>query len=132
MADHLSRARENVPEANFEQADILEYEPRANTFDGVVCLYTLFHLPRDEHGVVVGRIAEWLKPGGALLVTLGTERGESVDEDWCGAGMAWTSLAPSSYRELFAKAGFEILDDAEQGGPEADEHHWWVLARWEP
>ncbi|MFB6372822.1 MAG: hypothetical protein ABEN55_06855, partial [Bradymonadaceae bacterium] len=48
-------------------------------------------------------------------------------EEWCGAPMAWSSLSPETYREIFAETGFTIVEEAIEGAPGDEERHWWVL-----
>ncbi|MFB6374195.1 MAG: class I SAM-dependent methyltransferase, partial [Bradymonadaceae bacterium] len=114
--------------ASFVQADVAAYWSSRDTYDGVVCLYTLFHLPRDEHTSMLATLADQLRSGGPLLMTFGADGGEFVASDWCGAEMAWSSFAPSTYRRLLAEAGFGIVHDGYEGEPTSEEHHWWVLA----
>ena len=47
--------------------------------------FMLGHVPRDEHGPLLRRIASWLRPGGHLLTTMATSGTEAVDPDWLGA-----------------------------------------------
>lgn len=131
VGSHVNKARRRVPEAEFVQADLSKWNPET-TFDAALSLYTIFHLPAEEHREVIEHIGRMLAPGAPLLVTLGTARGDSRADDWCGAPMAWSSLAPEAYREAFAETGFEIVEEATEGAPGDDEHHWWVLAERSP
>jgi SAM-dependent methyltransferase len=67
----IRRARRLVPAASFLRADITKLTLPAATFDAVVCLYTLIHLPLEEQPPLLGRIAGWLRSGGWLLATTG-------------------------------------------------------------
>ncbi|MFB6372826.1 MAG: hypothetical protein ABEN55_06875, partial [Bradymonadaceae bacterium] len=73
-----------------------------------------------------------LTPHAPLLVTLSPSSGNSRADDWCGAPMAWSSLSPETYREIFDDTGFEIVEEATEGGPVDEEHHWWVLVERTP
>lgn len=126
-SNHVREARHRVPEAEFVEADLSKWRPQTN-FDGALCLYTLFHLPADEHRAVIERITSILTPEAPLLVTLGLSSGDSFADDWCGAPMAWSSLGPERYREIFAEVGFTIIEEGTEGAPGDEEHHWWVLA----
>ena len=125
---HIDAARQNVPEATFILEDISEYEPD-RTFDGLICLYTLFHLPKADHPQMIERMARLLRPGSPLLLTTGAAEGDSSDQDWCGGPMTWSSLDPGTYRDLLTESGFELLAAEYEGSPDADEHHWWAMAR---
>jgi 2-polyprenyl-3-methyl-5-hydroxy-6-metoxy-1,4-benzoquinol methylase len=41
------------------------------SFDAIVCLYTLIHMPLDEQPPLLTQIATWLRPSGWLLTTTG-------------------------------------------------------------
>ena len=60
----IRRARRLVPRARFLRADATRVELPAGSFDAVVCLYTLIHLPLDEQPPLLGRVAGWLRAGG--------------------------------------------------------------------
>ncbi|MFB6372827.1 MAG: trans-aconitate 2-methyltransferase, partial [Bradymonadaceae bacterium] len=47
-SSHVREARRRVPEAEFVEADFSEWTPYT-IFDGALSLYTIFHLPADEH-----------------------------------------------------------------------------------
>ncbi|MFB6372823.1 MAG: trans-aconitate 2-methyltransferase, partial [Bradymonadaceae bacterium] len=59
---HVREARRRVPAAEFVEADISEWTPET-TFAGASSLYTIFHLPADEHRDVLAHIGEMLGPG---------------------------------------------------------------------
>jgi hypothetical protein len=71
----------------------------------------LGHVPRDEQGPLLRRIAAWLRPGGLLLATMATSGTEAVDPDWLGAPMYFASHRPEENRALVRAAGLEILRD---------------------
>jgi SAM-dependent methyltransferase len=107
----LERAREAFPAARFQLADVtgLDFEPAS--FDGVVSLFMLGHIPRAEQAPLLGRIASWLRPGGWLLATFGTaDTDDQVTEDWLGAPMLFASFDEQTNRDLLAAAGFESVD----------------------
>lgn len=127
----LDLARQRVPSATFVRADLAKLEFAAQSFDGVVALYVLFHLPRIELGPLLGRIRDWLRPGGVFLATmLARGKGEGV-EDWLGVPMFFSSSDPDASRELFRDAGLEILLDETvvQTEPEGDLPFHWLLAQ---
>jgi len=77
-------------------------------------------------------MGEWLRPGGTLLVTMGTAASEDeVEEDWLGAPMFFASFDPETNRGLVDAAGFEIVrervvaQDEPGHGPVS---FMWVLA----
>jgi SAM-dependent methyltransferase len=127
----LELARERVPSATFIRADLTELQFAAESFDGVVALYVLFHLPRAELGPLMARIVDWLRPGGVFLATM-LARGEGeVVEQWLGVPMFFSSSDPDADRERLRDAGLAILFDETvvQSEPEGDLPFHWVRAQ---
>jgi hypothetical protein len=90
-------------------------------------------VPLSEQARLIGRVAEWLRPGGFLLATLGAgEAHEEVEEDWLGAPMFFASLDGEAYPPLLRATGLEPLRDeiVVQHEPGYGEVAFrWVLAR---
>src|SRR5262245_12073234 len=127
----LSLARRRIPTATFIRADLAELDFVPASFDGVVALYVLFHLPRVEVGPLVRRVSDWLRPGGVFLATmLGRGDSEGV-EDWLGVPMFFSNSDPDADRELVRDAGLTILADETvvQAEPEGDLPFHWMLAQ---
>lgn len=128
----IGRARDLVPEAVFVRADALAVEFGPASFDAVVCLYALIHLPLDAQPVLLRRIARWLRPSGWLLATAGQEAWTGTEDDWLGgtAPMWWSQADADSYAGWLEQAGLEII---EQGFvPEDDGGHALFWARRPP
>jgi SAM-dependent methyltransferase len=107
----LERARRTLPEAQFEPADATRLELEPGSCDGVVSLFMLGHVPRDEQAPLLRRIAGWLRPGGTLLATMGTANAhDEVEADWLGAPMFFASFDEETNRELLAGAGFDPVE----------------------
>lgn len=88
-------------------------------FDGIIAWDSFFHLNPDEQRSVLRIFCEHLKPGGALMVTVGDEAGEVLG--WVnGKEVYHSSLAPDEYREILQTAGFVdvtlVLGDESCGG----------------
>jgi cyclopropane fatty-acyl-phospholipid synthase-like methyltransferase len=127
----LALARQRIPSATFIRADLAELTFAPESFDGVVALYVLFHLPRAEVRPLIGRVSDWLRPGGVFLATmLGRGVGEGVEE-WLGVPMFFSNSDPDADRELVRDAGLTILEDETivQTEPEGDLPFHWVLAQ---
>ena len=63
----------------------LSFEPAS--FDGVICLYTMFHLPRAEQKGLLSKIYSWLKPSGMFVFNLATVDNEEIYGEFLGRGM---------------------------------------------
>jgi SAM-dependent methyltransferase len=126
---HLALARRNVPQAAYVRGDFSRIGFAPESFDAVVSFYAIFHLPRREHPVLFTKIRRWLKPGGALLATLGTSDMECDEEaDWLGAPMMWSSFPPEEYLRILKQTGFTVRKSGFEGAPGEEEYHFWVLA----
>ncbi len=107
----VERARERVPNATFVCADATELELESASFDAVVSLYMLGHVPRAEQAPLLRSIASWLRAGGYLLATMGTADADNeVDADWLGAPMFFASFDEAENRRLLEEAGFELIE----------------------
>jgi 2-polyprenyl-3-methyl-5-hydroxy-6-metoxy-1,4-benzoquinol methylase len=58
----IERARRLVPGAVFLRADATETDFPSGSFDAVVCLYALIHMPLDRQPRLLRDIARWLRP----------------------------------------------------------------------
>jgi SAM-dependent methyltransferase len=111
-AVQIELARHHVPEASFVHGDATELEIADGSLDAVVALHFFGHVPRDEQGPLIGRIARWLRSGGLLLATVGAGGGEEeLQEDWLGAPMFFASLDSETYLLLLRESGLEPLRD---------------------
>lgn len=134
--EQIRRAGLNVPGATLIQGDIMSLEFPAAQFEAVVAFYSIFHLPREEHPVLLRRIRRWLKPGGYLLATvcLSAESGYTED-DFFGVTMYWSNYGLEDYEQMLAGLGFDLLETTVVGHGYADsqampaERHPLVFAR---
>ncbi len=119
----IRRARELVPQAQFIRADITAIDFAPASFDAVVALYVLIHLPLEEQQPLLRRIASWLRPGGLFLATTGYRAWTGVDENWLGGGvpMWWSQADAATYRSWIGEAGLSV--DREEFAPEGDGGH---------
>lgn len=126
---HIDSAIENVPEATYIKGDFSNLEFSEGSFDAIISLYAIFHIPRTEHAALFRQMHLLLKQKGVILISLGTSDSEYGEENnWCGIKMAWSTYAPQKYEEILADSGFAILDSAFEGEYGSDEYHFWVLA----
>lgn len=125
----IHRARRLVPQATFQHADAAHVMFPEHTFDAIVCLYALIHLPLDTQPRLLHRMAGWLRPGGLLLVTTGAQEWTGTQGHWLGgtATMWWSHADAATYRDWITRTGLHI--DSEQFVPEADSGHQLFWAR---
>jgi cyclopropane fatty-acyl-phospholipid synthase-like methyltransferase len=110
-AAQVERARKHIPNATFKRADATKLEFERGSFDAVVSLYMLGHIPRAEQGPLLASAASWLRDDGFLLATMGTGGAEDeVEDDWLGAPMFFASFDEAANRHMLAEAGFELIE----------------------
>lgn len=109
----IARARELVPDAAFQCADLRTIAFAPSSFDAVVALYSLIHVPVDEQPALMARIRSWLRPGGRLLVTTGHRAWTGTEEDWLGSGapMYWSHADSQTSRGWIEAAGLRVEDE---------------------
>lgn len=105
-------ARNNVPQAHFEIADMDSLREGQYPVDGVVAMYSIFHIDRNHHGRLLQTLHSYLSRGGAFLATMGADDWEGSDADFHGAETLWSHFGPERNRELIEAAGFTIVLDA--------------------
>jgi SAM-dependent methyltransferase len=127
-AGQIERARRNVPTATFMQEDMGSLNFAPDTFDGVCAFYSMTHLPRNEHRTLVGRIAEWLRPDGTFIASLGPSAGDWTGT-WLGVPMFFSHNDPKEAEEIIRDAGLllELAELVEQDNEEAT--FLWIIAR---
>lgn len=120
----IDLARTNVPEAEFQVADLAALDLPPASFDAVVCLFALFHLPRDEHAEALAGLRRLLPPGGILFISVGnSDHAGYIEEDWIGSGsdLYWSHFDLETNQRLVEGAGFgidwvEVVQEGEEFG----------------
>jgi len=78
-------------------------------FDGIVAWDSFFHLKPDEQRSALQSFTEHLRPGGALLLTVGHEPGEVLGTVE-GEAVYHSSLSPQEYKHILGSAGFQSIE----------------------
>ncbi|MER6711489.1 methyltransferase domain-containing protein [Streptomyces sp. NPDC000877] len=106
----IRRARERVPDADFRHADATTVSFEPASFDAVVSLYALIHIPLPEQPPLLRKIAGWLRPGGCFVATTGHGAWTGTEENWLGAGapMWWSHADAATNRAWITRAGLVI------------------------
>ena len=107
----LELARRNVPDAAFVLADMCSLAFRPGSLDAIVALYSIIHVPKEEHAPLFARLHEFLRPGGRLLAVIGAQAWEGLEDDWLGLGaeMFWSHFDAETGLALLEQAGFRIV-----------------------
>lgn len=129
--EQLRLARARVPEATFVHGDFAELDFPAESFDAVTALYSVMHVPREEHRALFGSIARWLKPGGLFLAALSHVGGDDWTGEWLGVEMFFSGFDAETNRRLVHEAGFELVLDelVWMREPQGEIAFLWLLAR---
>lgn len=130
--EQVRRARRNVPEATFRQADMTTLDWPGASLDAVVAFYSLTHVPRDEQATLFRRIRDWLRPGGRFIASLGVEDDPGgIEADWLGVDMYFSHFSARVSLRLLEEAGFVVERGDVVAEPEDrhDARFLWVVAR---
>lgn len=136
-ARQLELAQERCPSATFVTGDmsLLNFPPAS--FDGIICFYTIFHLPRAEQRDMLAKIHSWLKPGGMFVCNFATVDEEEIHGEMLGHGMFWSSYAVEESVAMVRGVGLEVLREevvvagegrAEEGDADYGVEFLWVAA----
>jgi 2-polyprenyl-3-methyl-5-hydroxy-6-metoxy-1,4-benzoquinol methylase len=125
----IERARRLVPAATFIRADAVDLRLAPATFDAVVCLYTVIHVPLALQPDLLRTFGTWLRPQGRLLLTTGQHAWTGTEDNWLNgpATMWWSHADAATYHSWLEQAGFEIV--AEEFVPEGTSGHALFRAR---
>lgn len=138
-ANDLSETQLSIAKANLGsdpakvtwlQGDMMALSFPPASFDVIIALYSVIHLPREEQTALIGKIAKWLKPGGLMLVNFGAEESTGTEmKDWLGGWMYWSGWGAEKSLEVVKGAGVEVV--MEEVAPEdgVDASFLWVIGR---
>lgn len=119
-------ARANVPEATFHQKNILMLDFPDQSFDGIICVYTLWHIPRTHHPEIIQNFHRMLSNDGILVLNTGVYESEGMSR-FFGEPMLWSTNEPKKTLAVVKDLGFEILSEGvlSLGG----ERQYWIFAK---
>jgi SAM-dependent methyltransferase len=108
----IDEARRRYPEVHYEVGDMLELKLEENSLGGIVALYSIIHLCRDELMIAFRGMRRLLKPGGILLVAFHRGKGELHEDEALGLPVSFdcTLFEPDEVAQAMAEAGFAIAE----------------------
>ncbi|MGQ0761669.1 MAG: class I SAM-dependent methyltransferase [Acidobacteriota bacterium] len=131
-SEMLKFARQTVPEAELIHADIVTVE-LTGTFDAAIAWDSMFHVERKHHAAIYRKLANVLRAGARLLLSVGgsapaeDDSVEGFTSEMFGQTFYYSGFAPEVARKLIEEFGFEIelweVDDPTSRG------HIAVIAR---
>lgn len=106
----LELARETVPGVTLVQGEMTSLPVADGIADAVTAYHAVFHVSSDDHPAVYREFARVLRPGGYVLLTVGSGPSESVRDDWLDTGerMYWSTPGPTRTQSQLRESGFEI------------------------
>ena len=104
----LSLARKRLPEQRWVLQDMrhLQLERR---FHGILSWNGFFHLNQDEQVGVLEKCSQYLHASGALLLTVGPDKGETCGQV-NGHEVYHASLSPQAYKKTMEKYHLQLID----------------------
>lgn len=126
----IERAKKLVPNAAFICRDMCELDFAPESFDAVICLYAIIHVPIEEQQELLDKIYHWLKAGGYLLLVAGHTLWTGQESNWLGVeggDMYWSQADRDTYVRWLESAGFRMLWD--RFIPEDDSGHTLIFAK---
>jgi len=133
-AAQIALGKQHVPKATMVHGDMMTIELAPESFDAILAFYSFFHIPREEQGLMIRRIAGWLKPGGKFLCNFGTVEGDDGREGWFEPDVTMFSacLGVEGTRAIIKEDGkdlkvLEDILDVEKVGRLEETFHW-ILA----
>lgn len=107
----IELARRNVPEARFDVADMADLSFPEGSYDGIVALYSIIHLPLAEQPLLLKSLYNWLTSNGHFLCVVGANNWTGIDDNWIipNTVMYWSHADAATYQDWFTQIGFTVL-----------------------
>ncbi len=105
----LGREMESGP--SFVLADMASLPLKEVKFDAIAALYSIIHVPREEHEELWADLHALLRPEGRLFVVVGATDWVGTEADWLvpGVDMYWSQFDSDTSCQMIEDAGFRIL-----------------------
>lgn len=106
----IQLAKKYCRNGEYSVRDISQLKLNEYFVQGIVCMYTMFHLPRTKHLEMLQIFASYLPKGGMMLISMGDREFEG-DHQMHGESMWSSQYGTAMNTSLVKKAGFEIILD---------------------
>jgi len=128
-AGQIALARAKVGNAEFVQADMTTVELVETFFDGVAAFYSITHVPAVEQGMLIHRIAGWLRPGGVFVASFRSGSTGDWQGQWLGTEMFFSHQDEAISLSLVERAGLQVDRAETVDQDDEDTRFLWILAR---
>ena len=128
----LDLANKHVPQMKTVFADITQIEFDEKAFDAITAIYSLFHIPKDQHHDLFEKIYSWLKPGGMAFFTYATKEYTGNDvfdgyKEFLGQRLYYSHDTLQALNRLLHEIGFYV--ESKEYKTIAEETFLWVTLR---
>lgn len=89
----------------------LEDFPATSNVGAVIAWDSLFHVPRDRHAGIFGRVRETLPVGGRFALTVGGSEHPAFTDVMFGRTFFYDSFPPAQVVTLLEAAGFRVVHE---------------------
>lgn len=103
-APMIELAQQNVPSARFRVADMRSLD-QEGIFHAIVSWDAFFHLSPEDQRDLLPKLADWVKPKGRLMMTVGPAEGTALGTVG-GETVYHGSLDRAEYERLLTASGF--------------------------
>jgi len=129
--EQIARARSNVPNATFICGDARLVDLPAGAFDGIVALYLIDNVPREDYPALFRRFRELLRPNARMLLCAEPGNDPWQPYTWLGVPMFINTIPTAALLRLLEDAGLSIvstdLESQLEGGRPIE--YAWVVAK---
>lgn len=112
----VDQARQLCPGVEFTTGNMLSLELKPESLAGIIALYSIIHVPRDEVVTALCEIKRVLEPGGRLLLAF--HIGDEIKhlDEWWGESVSvdFVFFQPEEMRNYLERAGLEIEEIIER------------------
>jgi SAM-dependent methyltransferase len=129
----IAEARRRYPSVRFQIGDMLDLKLRAGSCGGIVALYSIIHLRREQLPQAFREMLRVLRPDGLLLVSFHEGQGELHEEEVLGTQVSFdcTLFEPAEVARAMERVGLSVLEVTTRRPYEIEypTHRAYILAR---
>ncbi len=122
----VAYTRRRIPQADVFCRNMVDPGFRPGSFDGIISLFAIIHVPQARQPEVFRHMYRLLKPGGYFLINIGSGAYEYVGEH-CGEWVYWSGASLAETFRRIRRAGFRML--WHKGLGPRDDFQMWILAQ---
>ena len=124
----IARARQNVPQATFIEADMCNVGFEAASFDAVAAFYSITHVPPAQQTALIASIARWIKPGGTFVASFGAGAAGEWTGEWLGTTMFFGHAGEAETRRALIDAGMCVRHSSVEKQDNEEAAFMWIEA----